>query len=687
VVVDLAAPILRLHLVRPPFLEGPFRTALTLTFALTVLVTLEAGLDAIDTDPALWAWHGGALALVAVLALLRLATRPRGDLVLELGPHGMHLPRSTSSRASDFVRYDDVRDLELVGHPPLGALILDTTGRLYVYPLSRFREPRLAATLPRLIRERIAARTGGAAQLGRIEARRAAARVLASRRPRVLYVALGAMVLGYVIAQRVGAFDLETRLQFLRLGASAPALVREHGEWWRLCTASLLHGNLPHLVVNGFALLSLGALLERWLGHARFAVIFVLSCIGGGALSVFASRGLFSVGISTGLFGLLGALAVLHVRHRQVLPAGFRQSRRWWVVIAVVNGGLSFLLPFIDGAGHLGGFVTGAAVTWVVDRMRDARAVRGLTAVVVGAAAVGVGVGVGHASREGALARDLGRLAAALERGAGGAAGQDPGILNEVAWALAIDRAASREALPVARRLAERAVALTPSGSDARADVLDTLATLRYREGDADGAVRDELEVLARTPPEPPDLPSDSAAVRALREARRARRALFVSQLARFLEARYVVAGAVVEGVASAENAAPDTESAGTGGAPDARNEPAEGDLPARAAQDDGPTFEVTLAPEGPSARHAGGDEALLMVLLHVGSRLEGIVEVCARPEPAPEPVRDVGTWARLRQTARPTVVRIDARRDACLVGRVVGVPFAPIVETVRELP
>jgi membrane associated rhomboid family serine protease len=687
-VVDLVDDVVRVHLARPPFLEGPTRTAITLTLALTALVTLEAGVDALATDPGLWAWLGGALTLIVVLALVRLATRPRGDLVLELGPHGMHLPRRASSRATDFVRYEDVRDLELVGRAPVGALLIDTTGRLHLYPLARFREPRLAEALPRAIRERIARRPGGAEQLGRIEARRAAARVLASRRPRVLYVALGAIGLAYLIAQRAGAYDLETRLQFLRLGASVPVLVREHGEWWRLCTASLLHGNLPHLVVNAFALLSLGALLERWLGHARFAVILVLSCLGGAALSVFAARGLFSVGISTGLFGLLGALAVLHVRHRQVLPAGFRQSRTWWIVIAVINGGLSFLVPFIDGAGHLGGFLTGAVVTWAVDRMRNARAVRALAAAVVGAAAVGLGIGAAHASRDGALARDLARLAAALERGAGGTAARDPGMLNEVAWALATDRAAPAEAIPVARRLAERAVAAVPGGAPARADILDTLATLRYREGDADGAVRDELEVLVRTPVEPPDLPTDTAAVRALREAGRSRRALFVAQLARFLEARHAARGVIVEGAAAAPGAVERPRDAAPGGVESPRDAGAAAPAVTHAAAPaPTPMPEVSLDAEGPAARSADGGEALVLALLHVGARLEGLVEVCARPSPVAEPVHDDGAWARLRQRARATVVRVDARRDACAVGRVVGAPFAPLVDAVRDLP
>src|SRR4051812_40907260 len=42
-----------------------------------------------------------------------------------------------------------------------------------------------------------------------------------------------------------------------------------HGEWWRLFTAPLLHGNPLHLLMNGGALLALGTLVERY-AHRAF---------------------------------------------------------------------------------------------------------------------------------------------------------------------------------------------------------------------------------------------------------------------------------------------------------------------------------------------------------------------------------------------------------------------------------
>jgi len=57
------------------------------------------------------------------------------------------------------------------------------------------------------------------------------------------------------------------------------------GEAWRLLTPAFLHGNALHLLTNNYALASLGPIVERISGHARFGVVYGVSAVAGTAAS------------------------------------------------------------------------------------------------------------------------------------------------------------------------------------------------------------------------------------------------------------------------------------------------------------------------------------------------------------------------------------------------------------------
>lgn len=131
------------------------------------------------------------------------------------------------------------------------------------------------------------------------------------------------------------------------------------GQDWRLLTSVLLHGGALHLAVNAVALLALGRLVEPWVGSRRFLAWFLLGGAAGSVASQLAqvSR---SDGASGGAFALLGAALVLGWRVRARLDDEDR--RLLGPVLAaflVLNVVLSFALPFIDAAGHLGGLAAG----------------------------------------------------------------------------------------------------------------------------------------------------------------------------------------------------------------------------------------------------------------------------------------------------------------------------------------
>jgi len=141
---------------------------------------------------------------------------------------------------------------------------------------------------------------------------------------------------------------------------------------WRFLTAAFEHdtaAGLPlHILFNMYALWVLGQYIEPMLGRVRFAVLYLVSAIGGsvgyllltspqldpasGAVGWSAT-----VGASGAVFGLFGALIVFN-RHLG------RSSRPLYALLAV-NAVIGFV-PGIAWQAHVGGFLTGMALAALI---------------------------------------------------------------------------------------------------------------------------------------------------------------------------------------------------------------------------------------------------------------------------------------------------------------------------------
>lgn len=187
-----------------------------------------------------------------------------------------------------------------------------------------------------------------------------------------------------------------TNLRVLvRFGAQATPLLAE-GEIWRMFTSTFLHIGLLHLVANMWALVIFGPLLERSVGRARYAVMYVASGLAGSAATaLFVSPRTVSAGASGAIFGLLGAFTVLGFRLRDT-PVGSTWTRHALVLIAI-NVALGLTVPAIGLEAHIGGLIAGALImafeTWggVETRRRrtgPGRFLGSATSVVIAAASV-----------------------------------------------------------------------------------------------------------------------------------------------------------------------------------------------------------------------------------------------------------------------------------------------------------
>jgi rhomboid protease GluP len=111
--------------------------------------------------------------------------------------------------------------------------------------------------------------------------------------------------------------------------------------------------------MNGMFFYDLGRLVERLFGPRRMLTI-LWGGVAAGALASFLTNPSPSVGISGGLFALVGAMLAQGLRYWRRLPPGGRAMfLRGPIEIVILNVGMGLALPFIDNAGHLGGLAGG----------------------------------------------------------------------------------------------------------------------------------------------------------------------------------------------------------------------------------------------------------------------------------------------------------------------------------------
>jgi rhomboid protease GluP len=130
------------------------------------------------------------------------------------------------------------------------------------------------------------------------------------------------------------------------------------GEYWRLWTVTLLHGNLLHLFFNMYALYLAGRIVERWYGWQYF-LVFYLTCAAAGSIGSFVAGGdVPSVGASGAIFGLFGLLLAAGRLHHPVDRQGRALVGQLGMLI-LINLLFGFAVPGIDNFAHIGGLIAG----------------------------------------------------------------------------------------------------------------------------------------------------------------------------------------------------------------------------------------------------------------------------------------------------------------------------------------
>jgi len=184
---------------------------------------------------------------------------------------------------------------------------------------------------------------------------------------KVTYLILAINVIVVVLMFFVQSFSSLRNQAYLyiRFGAQYGPLV-SNGEWYRVITAIFVHGGLLHLLFNSYALFYFGNIVESIYGVEKFVFIYLLTGVVGNLATQFLYYRAISVGASGSIFGLVGVLFALGFRRDT--PFFMRQFTGYTLLPMII---FNIVYGFIPGSGinnaaHIGGFVTGMALGYIM---------------------------------------------------------------------------------------------------------------------------------------------------------------------------------------------------------------------------------------------------------------------------------------------------------------------------------
>ena len=311
----------------------------------------------------------------------------------------MILPANPYARRHRKFTYDSVESVVLMWPGPFERLAIDVG---WIVPMQYravwFEDPDALTVIENEIRQRVGDLPDGAARLRKLELRRRVGDAASAHAPHVTLAAAAVIVFVGFLQAAMGSFDDANDLT--RHGAMGSWLIADGGSY-RLVTSAMLHAAWWHLMMNLCLLLVLGYQVEGLVGSWRYAALL----LGGGLLGAVPTAWCTDelvVGSSIALFGLFGALFVLNLMRREMLPGPYRWTIRWAMVGILPMVLMSVSSTRISHLGHAFGFVAGALVCLAVlpgldltrPRARPAAWIRWAALVLIGLYVAGIAQGV-----------------------------------------------------------------------------------------------------------------------------------------------------------------------------------------------------------------------------------------------------------------------------------------------------
>jgi Uncharacterized membrane protein (homolog of Drosophila rhomboid) len=143
-------------------------------------------------------------------------------------------------------------------------------------------------------------------------------------------------------------------------------------QYYRLITHMFLHFGIAHLANNMFVLAIIGSYLERIVGKVRFIVIYFVSGIVAGLVSmvynIIQHINAVSAGASGAIFGVVGAMLYVVVANRGKVENLTTRKLAVFILLTLVTG---FTSSGVDNMAHLGGFAAGFLIALIIYKPKN----------------------------------------------------------------------------------------------------------------------------------------------------------------------------------------------------------------------------------------------------------------------------------------------------------------------------
>ena len=187
-------------------------------------------------------------------------------------------------------------------------------------------------------------------------------KIFSSKKPIITYILIALCILMFFIS----GFGMDT-FSLIKYGANVGSLVKS-GEVFRLITYMFLHSGIIHILFNMYSLYIVGPKVEDFYGKWKFLLIYLISGISGGLLSIAMNGDVVSIGAIGAIFGLFGSLLYFGYNYRGYIGAMVKSQI---LPIFIYNLLIGFFISGIDMWGHIGGLIGGIITSYVLGTIEN----------------------------------------------------------------------------------------------------------------------------------------------------------------------------------------------------------------------------------------------------------------------------------------------------------------------------
>jgi len=138
-----------------------------------------------------------------------------------------------------------------------------------------------------------------------------------------------------------------------------------NGEVWRLFTAMFIHADIAHIVGNMLFLLIFGLRGEKLFDLKEYFLVYFLSGLAGGFLTLLLGPNTVSVGASGAIFGMIGACTIYA---RRAIGQSVVTALLYSFFLLMIN-----ISQNVNVFAHLGGLIAGLLIGYLLATTRKPR--------------------------------------------------------------------------------------------------------------------------------------------------------------------------------------------------------------------------------------------------------------------------------------------------------------------------